>query len=174
MGTRSPPTVIGMRNGVGFLTHAEMLLAKSPDDFAQRKAARELPTCPPVLEGKGEKASFAHRREGSRSGPAAIPHHAAPFAPTRWTNLYFPTRLLFWGDPIGGSLAPLFGAGIRDVPVATPLRWALFSHTLYWSLAKGDRTTLAVDALRRALALANDQASVPDPGEELDGGRTDD
>jgi hypothetical protein len=145
------------------LTYGEWLLASSPADFAERKAARELPTCPPVLEGKGDKRSFAYPPERPRRRAASIPHHAACFAPTRWTNLYFPAHWLMRGDPIGGPLARLFGAGIRDVPVSTPLRRGFFAHTCYWSLAKADAETPAVAELRRALLLAGGAARGPKP-----------
>ncbi|WP_295414061.1 hypothetical protein, partial [uncultured Thiodictyon sp.] len=127
------------------LVHAELLLAKGPDDLRSRLADRELPTCPPVLEGKSKGRSFAHPAAGTRA-PRWVPHHAAPFAPTRWTNLYFPTRFLVRGDPIGGPLAPIFGQGIRDVAVQTPVRRGFFSHTRYWALAgQGEVTAAAVE-----------------------------
>ena len=44
-----------------------------------------------------------------------VPHHGGLFALTRWTNLYFPYRGLFDGDPIAGPLAEQFGVWIRDV-----------------------------------------------------------
>ena len=48
-----------------------------------------------------------------------VPHHAAVFGPTRWTNLYFPSKLLLWGDLVGGELRSIFGPGVRDIPVST-------------------------------------------------------
>ena len=44
-------------------------------------------------------------------------HHGAPFACTRWTNLYFPAALGFFGDLVGGPLSGVFGQGVRDVAV---------------------------------------------------------
>ncbi len=44
-------------------------------------------------------------------------YEGAPFAVVRWTNLYFPAQLGFFGDWFGGRLAPVFGTGIKDVPV---------------------------------------------------------
>jgi hypothetical protein len=53
-----------------------------------------------------------------------ILHHAAPFACTRWTNLYFPN------DPVGGSLRELFGRWIAELPVRSR---HVFPHTRYWN-----------------------------------------
>ncbi len=91
------------------------------------------------------------------------------FAFTRWTNLYFPTRLGVLGDFLGGRLGPLFGYGILDQAVSSsnPLRkntpWA---HTSYLSGDKKNRCQslnndngerhdppLALDALKEALDL---------------------
>ncbi len=74
---------------------------------------------------------------------------------TRWTNLYFPSRLIVIGDLIGGKLAPVFGSGVRDEVVKTKERWGLFTHTLYWSLTPGS-TSEHIRALRKALDLADD------------------
>jgi hypothetical protein len=61
----------------------------------------------------------------------SVLHHAAPFAVTRWTNLYFKTN---WnglkGDLIGGPLATLFGSWVKDVPLS-PIG-GRFNHTSYW------------------------------------------
>ena len=40
-------------------------------------------------------------------------HHGACFAATRWTNLYDLGNLLSTGDPISGSMAENFGAGVE-------------------------------------------------------------
>ncbi len=148
------------------LAHAELLLAENKADFAARLADRELPTCPPRLEhGK----VFSYRDEYTVAGQGGgqrrtlrVPHHAAPFAPVRWTNIYFPTRFLLFGDIIGGPLAdrrepPVrrFGFGVKDVAVATRAAGGLFSHTRYWDDHPLDATLegAPVKALRDALAL---------------------
>jgi hypothetical protein len=128
------------------LTHAEALLASSRTDLALRQESRELATCPPVLEGK--LFSYPKNRKNR------TPHHAAVFAPTRWTNLYFPARFVLWGDFVGGPIAPLFGPGIRDVPVRTRQRGGFLSHTLYWRSRPGDQAHIlecrkAIDLLDR-------------------------
>jgi hypothetical protein len=55
-----------------------------------------------------------------------ILHHGAPFAITRWTNLYFP------GDIIGGRVSHLFGAGIKDVELGGCCARSWRSHVHYW------------------------------------------
>lgn len=126
------------------LTHAEVLLAADRDDLEKRQTDRELPTCPPLLE-KGTHFSYplknVHRK----------PHHGAVFAPTRWTNLYFPSRGLLRGDLIGGPLGPAFGPGVEDVPMHTEQRGGWLSHTLYWSRKKGDEQHIV--ELRKAVDL---------------------
>lgn len=112
------------------LAHAPLLLARDREQFDQKIADRELPTCPPALEKVEKRQRFTFPAKGS----GWIPHHAAGFGPTRWTNLYFKSSRIVWGDFIAGPLRPVFGAGIRDVELRTRLRRGLFSHTLYWTL----------------------------------------
>ena len=127
------------------LTHAWPLLARSKAELEEKVASREFPCCPPVLEnGKFTyPADRAHR----------TPHHAAGFAPTRWTNLYFPSRFLLWGDLVGGPIAKHFGDSICDVSVTTDQRFGMLSHTLYWTPDKSKTTPSHIEVLRRALAL---------------------
>jgi hypothetical protein len=147
------------------LAHAAILLARDRADLETKQDARELPKSPPVLEHATEdhapvaRFSFA----AGRRGPAAfrVPHHAAVFGPTRWTNLYFPNRLIVVGDLIGGPLADIFGRGVRDVDVTTTLRRGRFSHTLYWKQTPDGRTAPHIAALRRALDLLDNGGVVP-------------
>jgi hypothetical protein len=114
------------------LAHAKFLMARNDKAFVEKKTQREFPTCPPELEIVSGRLGFSYiDRDGIR-----IPHYAAVFGPTRWTNLYFPCRLTVFGDVIGGPVAKAFGAGIRDIPVHTSLQWGIFTHTLYWRVPK--------------------------------------
>jgi len=137
------------------LTHAPVLMARNEQELTRKKDEREFTTCPPVLEeivvNKAKEKKFTFE-----SGNVWAPHHAAIFAPTRWTNLYFPCCCTFWGDVIGGPVAPTFGPGIRDIAVKTNLRWGLFSHTLYWSLPKNgarDAVPSWIGSLRKAVRI---------------------
>lgn len=136
------------------LAHAMLFMARGADDLAMRKHQRELPTCPPQrdVKGYGYSSQFSYDvGEGQRFTPLVL-HHAAPFAVTRWTNLYFPAALGLFGDFVGGPLAPALGAGIRDVPVRTGawnglLGRTIFAHGHYW---KPDAATPARAASERA------------------------
>ncbi len=152
------------------LTHAALLLARSPDDLGRRQQDRELPTCPPEREKFGRQGLrrlwfrlpyAASTLDGrSRTRVLRAPHHAAGFAVTRWTNLYFGSHLIVWGDLIGGPLRAVFGAGIRDLEVRTSARLGFLSHTSYWrrdARAPED----AVTQLRKALDLLDQDKGAP-------------
>jgi hypothetical protein len=140
-----------------------------------------LPVCPPTLEHDGGTKLF-HFSYGPDKDPAQrrLPHHAALFAYTRWTNIYSDHRMILLGDLISGPLAKAFGlcppggskdsvvSGIRDIAVlpvldgtGTPVsgsRRRLLTHTHYWNLTKGDpgqdgAPPPHIAALRRALRL---------------------
>jgi hypothetical protein len=136
------------------LAHAEILLAKDTDDLKPKFDDRELPRCLPALETKSGHA-ILRRFSYPLDKPQRLPHHAAVFGPTRWTNLYFPSRLLVWGDMIGGRLQPIFGSGVRDVAVRTGRWLGFFSHTLYWQPDGGPDQHVA--ALRTALDLLDER-----------------
>jgi hypothetical protein len=126
------------------LAHATMLLARGQNDLKRRTYERELPTAPPFRE---DGTHFSYLRVGmvkdtaNPKGPASpaaarVVDHAAVFAVTVWTNLYFPCRALFYGDLVGGPIAPILGAGIRDLTVKTSVRGGLLAHTEYWNRFK--------------------------------------
>lgn len=120
------------------LAHALLLLASDQQEFEQRKRQRELPTCPPTKEGKGYAYAHSnnlHLKSGKIFTPLTL-HHAAPFAVTRWTNLYFPAFFGLFGDLIGGPMRAVFGWGIQDVPVKLNSwrRFTPLAHTAYWNI----------------------------------------
>lgn len=136
------------------LAHAQILLARDAGELKRKFQQREYAKSPPYLETKGNgekvKLSFTYfDKQQSRD----FLHHAATFAPTRWTNLYFPCHALIKGDLIGGPVAHIFGAAIKDVPVHTRRALGLVSHTFYWNPAlEGDNH---IDQLRKAVNLLN-------------------
>ena len=163
------------------LTHAEFLLARDRERLSEAKLQRQLPSCPPTLEYDLSTRHYHFtyrpkwlRKIGDSRDPKAprIPHHAALFAYTRWSNVYSPHRFIFWGDIISGPIAALFGLeaqagtvkGIRDIAVQPGLdekgrpapgeRYPFFTHTRYWSLDPA-ATTIPhhVEALRKVLRL---------------------
>lgn len=120
------------------LAHAPFVIAGNLDAFRQLTHERMLPTSPPQLEDRRDEGQLVRSfdfpeagPDGRHSGTRRILHHAALFACTRWTNLFFP------GDLIGGRLAPFFGPGIVDLPVRSR-RWGGLwqhlpvSHVGYW------------------------------------------
>ena len=152
------------------LTHAEFLVATDHSDLEARKAMRELPQSPPYREFVD--TNVLCRAEATKGMPIASPaertrlmsypvinrantwtlHHAAPFAAVRWTNVFDPAFLVFFGDVIGGPLASVFGPAIVDVDLKT-LRsgwqsWS-FTHTKYWDLDEPTR----IAACRKAVNL---------------------
>jgi hypothetical protein len=94
------------------LAHANFLMASTDEDLDHRKKQREFPTCPPQPEDQRDK-EYGKPLLITRNGCRLL-HHAALFACTRWTNLYFR------GDPIGGPLRKLFGRGVDDHELRIP------------------------------------------------------
>lgn len=130
------------------LAHANVLLAKNDKAFCDAKRQRELPTCPPQWEDCRDKG-LLWRKFDEEKPAVRILHHGAPFAITRWTNLYFP------GDIIGGPVAGVFGKGIKDVELCPASRECLDSlvparsHTRYWDPLERH----ASEELKKALHL---------------------
>jgi hypothetical protein len=114
------------------LAHADVLLADGKETLDVGKDQREFPTCPPRPEDPRDGGLlWREYGEAERRHEVRILHHGAPFAVTRWTNLYFP------GDVIGGPLAHLLGNGIKDVklcpdPNSGSAAHSWRSHTHYW------------------------------------------
>lgn len=138
------------------LAHAALLMANDAEELAQRQGERELPTCPPVAEAIEGKDRYSYAGSHLPGGSAFFTlHHAAAFATTRWTNVFFPARLGLFGDIVGGPLKKVFGPGVQDI-VAASTAWggvkALTpaSHTSYWS--KGSEGV--VEVIQRVLGVA--------------------
>lgn len=141
------------------LAHAQVLLAANAHELKQRVADREFLACPPALEATTAQEKPWIGFSYPANAAARHLHHAAVFAVTRWTNLYFPNRLLLRGDLVGGKVAPVFGLAVHDVPVSTRRWYGLLSHTFYW---RPDPPNQHIDALRRALDLL-DNGNQPIP-----------
>lgn len=114
--------------------------------------------CPPVDDASSDPATLGG---------------LSPFAVTRWTNLWFPVRRgNLRGDWFGGLLAPLFGAGVRDIAVTGNLperRRPGAAQTQYFTHPEHDADGDVAWHLRAVLALdgsalrASLQAPEPDP-----------
>lgn len=105
------------------LAHAPFLMASDQKDFEDRVAQREYPTCPPQ---PNDKRDWQYGKSLlTTSGGGKLLHHAALFACTRWTNLFYDR------DIIGGRIDDL-GCWI-DNHKLEPCGSAWFPHTKYWS-----------------------------------------
>jgi hypothetical protein len=143
------------------LTPAELLIARSAADLEQRKIERELPTAPisrrtrpgsSSTRASYGKASDQRSARGTLLLSFPVPgnggvwelHHAAPFAVVRWTNIYDPAKLVFFGDIIGGPVKSAFGPVILDVDLRRlrqDHRSGFFTHTKYWALGQETKRT---------------------------------
>jgi len=128
------------------LSKADILLARDKAQFKERKALREVVSCPPRFENLNPPRFSYPLQDQMRA-----PHHAAAFAPTVWTNIYFDSAFVFFGDIIAGPIAPLFGSGVLDVKldVGAPR----FRHLDYWKDPSLDPAMPWISALRRAINL---------------------
>lgn len=150
------------------LAHASFLLARNGCELRAMTRAREILRAPPTYEsgrGRGEKV-FHFSIPPERV--VVQMHHAAAFAPVRWTNLHDASGawLFLRGDLISGPLAPDFGPGVLDLRVR-PRRggwWGtvfprLFTHTLYWTYPAGANVTAPdhIKAFRCAVNVLDDQ-----------------
>ncbi len=127
--------------------------------FGLRMVQREFGVSPPLPEREME---ITYPVAGEKR--VRIPHHAAQFAVTRWTNIFAPRRRVLWGDAIGGPVAPLFGPGVKDVSLEGRSGRSWIAHTRYWEPAqpgsdgKPDREHL--EALRAAVNLLDESEDV--------------
>ena len=131
------------------LTHAPLLLAESVDEFCCLIEQRELPTSPPQ---KDQGKTYA----GWEESIGIKLHHAAPFAVTQWTNVYFPS------DPIGGRLGPVFGPGIDDIRLPDAPKGSWSDHVHYWQSPSRPGSAKLKLVIRRLL----DRKSPCEPGDE--------
>ncbi|WP_156414973.1 hypothetical protein [Phaeobacter sp. CECT 5382] len=132
---------------------ADKLLTKDEDEFRVRQTRRDIASCPPFpdLPGKKKKGIFSYPYKGGD-----VLYHAAPFAVVRWSNMWFPAHLGFFGDWFGGPLARLFGTGIKDYPLMGN-DWKRFlpawAHTLYFTYPEDESEGSATGVLHDFMEL---------------------
>jgi hypothetical protein len=162
------------------LVHADFLIAHNKKALGDAKRQRMLPTCPPTLEQDAAEQDSASGKWSFTYQPtpdsARVPHHAALFAYTRWSNLHSPSRFLVQGDIVSGPLGEAMGlekdgargavSGIYDVQVMPALdpdgrplpdeTRPLLAHTKYWTMRRGAPTE-QTKRLRALLGLSQQQ-----------------
>jgi hypothetical protein len=119
------------------LAHARFLMAANEDELKERLIQREYPSCPPQANDARDR-QYGESLLTSKTHCKLL-HHAAPFACTRWTNLYFNK------DFIGGPIDDL-GDWIENKLLPPN---GLFPHTHYW------RDKVGLTALLGALDLTD-------------------
>lgn len=161
------------------LAHAPVLLGSASQPVRELQRRYELPRCPPEWElKKNKRRGFAFPLLDAEPKPDAKPeklrtlHTGACFAPTRWTNIWFPSPLGLFGDIFAGPLAPHFGAGVIDQPV-TSSKLARYlpvaPHSLYFKWTdEADQADSAVGALRAAIDLRSWKWARVEPDAERD------
>lgn len=134
------------------MTYAGLLMGEGSSDLANQFNTRRHPECPPDMD---PDTGMVH---------SGRPHHAAVFAATCWTNIFFETEGLIRGDIIGGEVAGditdgRFGWGPLDVAVRREPNMPEFAHNEYWrgyDAAEGGPAE-HVRALRAAMGLFRDE-----------------
>ena len=132
------------------LSKADVLLAATAVDLERKKALREVPSNPPWLEANDPEAK-RYRLSYPMANKGRIPHHGAVFAPVVWTNVWFPSVLLGFGDLISGPCESQLGRGVQDVRI--PIGAPRFRHCDYWRDPGAKPTPPWIVALRKAVNL---------------------
>lgn len=137
---------------------ADLLLTKNRAEFEESVKTGVNPSCPPRASSQKVEAPEAGvGRYGWDNQGRTVLHHAAPFAVTRWTNLFFPVRAGFFGDWFGGRLAPLFGRGVWDREVLGNKNERLvpaLAHSKYFSSPDDEDPAGIARVIREVLDLS--------------------
>jgi hypothetical protein len=155
---------------------ADLLYTRDRAEFDRLVLRGELPQNPPLTNTRTVESERQPSAELRYSYPVNAPRSrltsGVPFAVVRWANLYFPAERGFFGDWFGGPLQPLFGRGIKDVPVLgnQPGRRAPgLAHGRYFTFPDDEDPSGIAAVLQRELALhLEDELVVPPPTEAGD------
>ncbi len=128
------------------LSKSDVLITRVRPEFQTRLDRRELATNPP-LPDSADTTQFSFQPPGQTS---RVPHHAAVFGPTVWTNIYFRDQWYVFGDLIGGRVGRHFGAGVLDIELEPGNS---FRHCDYWKDPESDASQAWILPLRRAINL---------------------
>lgn len=149
------------------LTHSSFLVAKNGCELYEMIRSREILRAPPVYEVNKGGAEKVFTFRSSKATAVTRMHHAAAFAPVRWTNLHDVTDPVMFlrGDLISGPVGNDYGPGALDLNVHPRRQGFLgglfprfFTHTLYWSYARNASGTDPnhIQALRLAVNVLDD------------------
>ncbi len=134
------------------LSKANVLMARNEGLFDEKRNRLEFPSCPPKFETKDDPAD-PDRFSFVRADPAKrLPNTGAVFSAVVWTNVWFPSLLVVFGDFVSGPVSRLFGGGVRDIEI--PLAFPRFRHLDYWKDPEAsDEKAPWLMALRQAINL---------------------
>ena len=147
---------------------ADQLYTKNRAVFDERVARRELPQCPPKPDERPRLDPKKPPRYSYLEAGRRVLYHGAPFAVVRWTNMWFPPRLWFFGDWFGGPLAALYGRGIEDIELpgdGWTSQFPAWAHARYFSFPDHDGPTSVTTYLRDRLELGSGSWLPITPGE---------
>ncbi|MFV8053151.1 hypothetical protein [Mycobacterium sp. 48b] len=148
------------------------------EEFDAMTRRGELVRCPPRSETQPVENMIepTTMKYGWRYGTRQVLGSQSLFAVVRWTNMWFPvTKGSVRGDFFGGPLRPLFGPGIRDIPVTgnvkgRQVRWGR-AHTRYFGYPSAIGDHDIATHIRRALNLDDRNYLVdalePDPNTSM-------
>ena len=136
------------------IVHSEFLVADSREHLDTLLKERMFSASPPRPDLPNNSMLY------DAPGTQQFPHHAAAFAPVRWTNFSDEHWFPLLGDVVSGRVPEVFGPGIAERPVTISRGWIpvlsrFVTHTLYWSNTSGDWAAPAdhLVQLREALKL---------------------
>lgn len=113
--------------------------------FEDLKKQREFPVCPPIADDLTNEIHYNSKPYDVANGKRTVKilHHAALFAVTRWTNIYFSS------DFVGGPMQRLFGIAVKDENINRKSLWFYpGGHTHYWDRDSEESLGKIVNALQ--------------------------
>lgn len=123
------------------LSHAQLLMARGKNALDLLQKERQFPTCPPILEAQHTLSyKISLKFSDKNTEEIKVPHHAALFALTSWTNIWFKN------DYVGGPMKQSFGQAVNDIGLSSKTRpvFPFLSHTSYWD----KQETQSVETIR--------------------------
>ncbi len=133
---------------------ADQLFTSNKEEFETKIDRRHISTCPPQPDLPGSKAGKTLYTYPYKGGKTL--YHGAPFSVVRWSNMWFPPYLGFFGDWFGGPLRQLYGGGILDTKLEGndwKSKIPAWAHTLYFTYPDDETPDSVTTKLHEAMAL---------------------